>query len=251
VKPFQIVAHRGITETYPENTIPAFEDAIEQGADAVEFDVRLTSDGIPVVFHYFYLDEITQVTGTIFNYPLEQLRGLEVGHSEGQRKSRLSTFSEVLDAIGGRIGLEIEIKGPEPESAKIISDVLDDHKSIWNTIEVTSYEPALLQEFRKNCPGIPTDLLFPRSETWMKLDVVQYMAIHQSRLAGARAVHLHPTQLTPNVVNAIRNHGLDIHAWDVNDEQALSTCLGLGITRICTDNFQQAKSFRQRLFLAN
>jgi glycerophosphoryl diester phosphodiesterase len=251
VKPFEIVAHRGITETYPENTIPAFEDAIEQGADAVEFDVRLTSDSVPVVFHYFYLDEITQGTGTIFNYPLEQLRGVEVGHSEGKRKSRLSTFSEVLDAIGGRIGLEIEIKGPEPESAKIISDILDDHKSIWNTIEVTSYEPVLLQEFRKNCPDIPTDLLFPRSETWMKLDVVQYMAIHRSRLAGARAVHLHPTQLTPNVVNAIKNHKLDIHAWDVNDEQALSTCLGLGITRICTDNFQQAKSFRQRLFLAN
>ena len=251
MRPFEIVAHRGVPDTYPENTIPAFERAIELGADAIEFDVRLTSDNVPVIFHYFYLNEITSATGAIFNYTLEQLREIEVTNHHGNGKSRISTFAEVLDAIGGKIDLEIEIKGPEPESAKVIADVLANYKDIWNNIEVTSYEPLLLREFQKECPKIPTDLLFPRSEGWMKLDVVTYLAIHRSRLAQARAAHLHPTQLTGDVVFEIQKHGIQVHAWDVNDEQSLKTCAELEIPKICTDKFQQAKLFRQNLMLAN
>ncbi|MBN1218885.1 MAG: glycerophosphodiester phosphodiesterase [Anaerolineae bacterium] len=57
---FEIVAHRGApTEVAPENTIPAFQRAIDLGADAVELDVRLTADHVPVVYHYFYLEEAT------------------------------------------------------------------------------------------------------------------------------------------------------------------------------------------------
>jgi glycerophosphoryl diester phosphodiesterase len=179
------------------------------------------------------------------------LRDIEVINRHANEKSRISTLTEVLDAVGGKIGLEIEIKGPEPESAKIIADVLSNHKRIWNNIEVTSYEPLLLRKFQKECPKIPTDLLFPRSEDWMKLDVVTYLAIHRSRLAQARAVHLHPTQLTSGVVSEIQEHGIQVHAWDVNDEQSLKTCGELELQKICTDKFQQAKLFRQNLMLAN
>ncbi len=251
MKPFEIIAHRGVHDIYPENTIPAFERAIKLGADAIELDVRLTADNVPVIFHYFYLDEITPTAGAVFNYTLEQLTDIEVINHNGNGKSKISTFTEVLDAVGGRIGLEIEIKGPEPESARIIADVLSDHRGIWNNIEVTSYEPLLLREFQKECPEIPTDLLFPRSEGWMKLDVVTYLAIHRSRLAHARAVHLHPTQLTQDVISEIQKYGIQVHAWDVNDESSLDLCERLKIPKICTDQFQQAKLFRQNVRLAN
>ena len=55
---FEIVAHRGVPNEYPENTLTSFERAIELGADAVELDVRLTKDKIPVVYHYYYLDMV-------------------------------------------------------------------------------------------------------------------------------------------------------------------------------------------------
>ncbi len=159
----------------------------------------------------------------------------------------MSALDEVLETIGGQIGLEIEVKGPEPESAQIVSDMLCRFKHLWDSIEVTSYEPMLLWHVQQRCPGLPTDLLFPRSEEWMKSDVVAYLASQRGRLARARAVHLHPTQLSAEVVAAVQQHGMQVHAWDVNDEQSLKIAAELGIPRICTDRFQQANGFRERM----
>ena len=112
-----VVAHRGVADHAPENTLPAFLRAIAVGADAVELDVRLTRDRVPVVYHYYYLDEITTLPGPIYDYTLDQLQaarflptgyGTEVASTQDWR---ISTLTEVLDVIGGKIGLEIEIKG--------------------------------------------------------------------------------------------------------------------------------------------
>jgi glycerophosphoryl diester phosphodiesterase len=204
MKPFELVAHRGVPDIHPENTIPAFERAIELGADSIELDVRLSSDHIPMVYHYFYLDVIASASGTIFDYTCEQLRNVPINGKNETDKYQIPTLMEVLEIIGGRIGLEIEIKGPEPESAIIVANALSDYKRIWETIEVTSYEPSLLRDFHLECPNIAIDFIFPRSEPWMKLDVVAYAAIQRAKLAGARAVHLHPTQFTSKVVDEMK-----------------------------------------------
>lgn len=249
MKCFEIVAHRGIPTEAPENTIASFQRAIELGADAIELDVRLTSDKIPVVYHYFYLQENTSASGAIFDFTLEQLRNVKVfcRNNPAAKDGRISTLTEILEMFGGKVGLEIEIKGPEPEAPEIIGEVLNKFKNFWDSFEITSYEPALLLAVQKICPGLIVDLLYPRSERWMNLDVVQYQAIHYSRLARARAVHLHPTQLSETIVTALRNRGIEIHAWDVNDEQSLETVVKLGIPRLCTDYFEQALTFRDKI----
>lgn len=246
---FEIVAHRGISIEAPENTIASFQRAVELGADAVELDVRLTSDKIPVVYHYFYLQENTSTMGAIFNFTLEQVRNVQVFCKKNPyvKAGNISTLQEILEMFGGKIGLEIEIKGPEPEAPKIIGNVLNKYKKLWGTIEVTSYEPALLLAIQEICPGLAADLLLPRSESWMKLDVVQYQAIHRSRLAKARAVHLHPTQLSDNIVSSLRQYGIEIHAWDVNDKRALEIIAKYGIQRFDTDKFEQALAYLKRL----
>ncbi|MCA9910557.1 MAG: glycerophosphodiester phosphodiesterase [Anaerolineae bacterium] len=232
----EIVAHRGATEHAVENTLPALRRAVALGVDAVEFDVRLTADRVPVVYHYFYLDEITSLPGPIFNYTLKQLQGARF---DGAPDARIPTFEAVLDEIGGQIGLEIELKGPEPEAVDIFASVLNQHKPLWEAIEVTSFEPALLTALKQRCPGITVDLLFPRSEPWMRPDVVAYLALHRARLAGARAVHLHPSQLSAEVVATLRAGGIEIHAWDVNDAPTLRAMQALGIPKLCTDHPQQ------------
>lgn len=244
---FEIVAHRGFPTKAPENTLEAFQHAIEFGADAIEFDVRLTSDGIPVIYHYFYLEEMTNTSGPIFNITFEQLQKVKILDCNNQEINdyRILTLDELLETIGDQIGLEIEIKGPEPESSEIIGAVLSRFKHLWKKIEVTSYEPMLLTAIRKKCPGIATNLLFQLSEYWMKPDVITYLAIQRARLAQARAVHLHPTQLSSKTVSIIRKYGIEVHSWDINDNKSLKMMIELKIPRICTDNLQKAVKFRQ------
>jgi len=136
------------------------------------------------------------------------------------------------------------LKGPEPEAAEIVGSLLGAYRHTWDMIEVTSFEPALLVNVRHICPGIATALLLPRSEDWMRLDVVAYAALHRARQAHAGAVHLHPTQLTHEVVSAIRAQGIDVHAWEVNDERSLRLAADLGLPQICTDELEQAVAFR-------
>lgn len=246
---FEIVAHRGISTEAPENTVESFQRAIDLGADALEFDVRLTSDQIPVVYHYFQLDKFTSATGMIFDFTWEQLQNVEVfcKNNPSAKSGRISTLEEILETFGGKIDLEIHIQGPEPEAAEIIGAALKRFSHLWDQFELTSYEPAMLLAFQEVCPGLARDLLFPRSESWMTLEIVQHQAIHTSRLAKARAVHLHPSQLSEEVVNALHNQGIEIHAWDVNDEQSLETVAEFGIHRICTDDFKQALAYRDKM----
>ena len=249
MKPFEIVAHRGVTVDYPENTIPAFQKAIELGADAVELDVRLTKDKVPVVFHYYYLENITSLSGPIFNYTYKKLRQAKFTNANnGSASLKISTLEDVLATIGGKIGLEIEIKGPEPDSVAITAEVLRKFQPLWKSMEITSYQVALLTQIKTLCPGIATDLLFPRSEPWMQLDVVAYQAANLGKLAQARAVHLHPSQLSKDVLKRIHDSGLLIHAWDVNTQNDLETIMEFNIPKICTDQFDLAAEIRSRNF---
>jgi hypothetical protein len=77
----------------------------------------------------------------------------------------------------------------------------------------------------------------------MGLDVVAYSAIHRARMAGARALHLNPAQLSEDVVNSVRGAGFEIHAWDINDARALELVLQYQIPVICTDRVALAKAF--------
>ncbi|MBN1438163.1 MAG: hypothetical protein JW929_02030 [Anaerolineales bacterium] len=244
---FEIVAHRGIRSEQSENTLAGFERAIALGADAVEFDVCLTADGVPIVFHDVYLDGKTDGRGPIFARTLEELRGLRVRSPSdpGAAGESIPTLEEVVDRIGGWIGMEIEIKGPEPEAPGLVAGVLKRHPQLRTSVEVTSFEPALLLDFQKASPDVPADVLVPLFEGWMRADAVAYEAIHRALLAEARAVHLHASQLVPETVSAIRSHGIAIHAWGVDEKASLEKIQSFRIPRICTDCVREALEFRR------
>jgi glycerophosphoryl diester phosphodiesterase len=242
----QIIAHRGLTDEAEENTLGAFERAVGAGADGVEFDVRLTADRVPVVYHYYYLDGHTSASGPIFDLTHEQLRAVEVHSASGGQSEpgRIPALEEVLCALAGRTGLQIDMKGPEPEAPQVIGAALARHKAIWDSIEVTSYDPALLLVLQAVCPGLTTDLLLPLPPSWMGLEVFRHEAIQYGRLAHAKAVHIHPTLLSEEMVTAVRDQGLEVHSWQVNDSSALEAVFRLGIPRFDTDRVEQALKFR-------
>jgi glycerophosphoryl diester phosphodiesterase len=142
------------------------------------------------------------------------------------------------------LGLEIELKGPEPETGDVVGGLLDAVRGAWQRVEVTSYEPALLVALSRRRRGLRTALLFPRSEAWMGLDVIAHYALHRARLAGAQAVHLYPSQLSEDVVRCIRSGGIEVHAWDVNAAADLEPAPTFELPVVCTDHLEQALRWR-------
>jgi glycerophosphoryl diester phosphodiesterase len=242
---FRIVAHRGVTAAAPENTMAAFRRALELGIDAVELDVRLTRDHRPAVYHYYYLDGFTTGSGPIFERTAADLESVRVPDRDRAASHRIPMLNDVLDEFAGRLGLEIELKGPEPEAARIVGPLLARFRSSWNKIEVTSFEPAILGSLRAECRDVPAALLFPRSEDWMRPDVVAYAALQRARLASADAVHLHPSQLNKEVVATIRAGGVEVHAHSVNNESNLQLAIALDLPWICSDEPERAMVFRR------
>ncbi|HQJ52805.1 MAG TPA: glycerophosphodiester phosphodiesterase [Anaerolineae bacterium] len=242
----EIVAHRGAHEKLPENTLAAFQQAAVMGADMVEMDVRLTRDHVPVICHYYALPDRLGLPGCVFEYTLSKMRQAEEKLQATDSTGSVAILREVLESLTGRVGLEIEVKGPEPECVEIISATLLDYRRFWDTMELTSYEPALLLALSERCPGLASDLLYPPSEPWKTLDIVAYEAKHLGRLARARAVHLHHTQLSEQVVAGLAAAGLETHVWGANDENALQQCRNLGLKRACTDQLSMALGWRSR-----
>lgn len=109
-----VVAHRGDLEHFPENTLSAFESAIDLGADAIELDVFLTKDGELVVVHDHILERTTNGTGYVGDLTLSELRRLDAGSWFGERfrGERIPTLGEVLELGNGRVRFELELRTP-------------------------------------------------------------------------------------------------------------------------------------------
>ena len=146
------LAHRGLHKNpeVPENSLPAFQAAVEAGY-GVELDVQLSSDGIPVVFHDQTLERVCGLPGSTRDYPLEKLATTPLFGQEG---IGVPTFAEVLEVIGGRVPILVEIKGEDPAfdlTCAKAAELLDNYPGeYW----VESFNPLALSWFRKNRPAI-------------------------------------------------------------------------------------------------
>jgi glycerophosphoryl diester phosphodiesterase len=151
-----VVAHRGASVEQPENTIEAFEAALDAGADAVEFDVRMTADGHAVVMHDPDVSRTTDGNGLVSRMALKEIRRLGV-----------PTLEEALRCLAGRAAADIEIKnlpgepGFTPDREEAVEATLDalDAVSFPGQVIVTSFNPASIDHSRALRPEVPTGLL--------------------------------------------------------------------------------------------
>jgi len=106
------ISHRGEHLVRPENTIPAFQEAIRVGADFIEVDVQTTSDGKLVLSHDATVDRCTNGSGKVSEMTFEQVEALDAGIKRGQQFAgvRIPTFDEALDLARGKIGIYVDIK---------------------------------------------------------------------------------------------------------------------------------------------
>lgn len=142
----KIIAHRGYSELYPENTLLAFTKAIEAGVNGIETDIRLSSDGHAVISHDSSLMRITNKDEYVEDVSLEYLRSLDAGSwfDSKYRDLKIPTLEELLEIVQGKVKLILEIKYHEKTYKKVSEIVLEAISDKLSWIEVSSFSDEII-----------------------------------------------------------------------------------------------------------
>ena len=231
--PTQIFAHRGARRVAPENTLPAFQKALEMGVDGIELDVHLSADGDLVVIHDFTVDKTTSGHGRVETFTTAQLAALDAGShfSPDYAGVGVPTLAAVLDLIGDRCIVNIEIKSEDPEGGNQVAPVaaVIRDRNLYDQVIVSSFNPISLIAMRHTDPRIPLGLLYHRPlpvylrKAWMTA-VIAPQAIHpEYRLIDAETMAWG------------RAHGCQVNTWTVNDVADARSLAALGVDVIMSD----------------
>ena len=216
-----IYAHRGASAIHPENTLRAFRQALAIGVDGIEFDVHATADGIPVVIHDRDIGRTTDGDGYVDQIPLARLETFDAGQGE-----RVPTLAEVLALVGDAAHLDIEIKGSDVEQA--VLDVLAQHPTVrW---AISSFAWDTLRTLRR---------LDPVAELWPLAERAGDELIAIATELASPAVSLYTGAYTAENAAKLRDAGLRVMVWTVNDPMEARRVADLGAFALCTDDPQR------------
>ena len=216
-----IYAHRGASAIHPENTLRAFRHALAIGVDGIELDVHATADGIPVVIHDRDIGRTTDRDGYVDQISLERLETFDAGQGE-----RVPTLAEVLALVGDTAHLDIEIKGSDVELA--VLDVLAQHPAVrW---AISSFAWDTLRTLRR---------LDPVAELWPLAERAGDDLIAVATELTSPAVSLYTAAYTAENAAKLRDAGLRVMVWTVNDSIEARRVADLGASGLCTDDPQR------------
>jgi glycerophosphoryl diester phosphodiesterase len=235
-----VIAHRGASAHAPENTLPAFELAVQYGADAFELDVRLTRDGAPVVVHDETLERTTGLTGPVRARTLAELRMADAGRwftPDGgrtlpfrDRGVRIPTLAEVLWAFP-TMPVLIEVKEPEVQEA--VHRVLVEERACERCV-VASEDDASLALFRDGpipCGASGRDI----KELYVAVLLRRRLPAPRYRLLSVPLRHRGLPVPTRPFVAAARRLGCPVHVWTVNDPATAQRLWARGVAGMVTN----------------
>jgi glycerophosphoryl diester phosphodiesterase len=233
-----VIAHRGASALEAENTLPAFEAAIDAGADAVELDVRTTADGIVVVMHDADVSRTTDGKGLVHDLRLEELKRLRIRTAAGD-ETEVPTLEEVLACVTGRAGVDIELKNipgepdfdPNAESLVEATVSVVHRAGFIGTVLLSSFNPFSLVRVREIAPDISTGLLCDPS-------VTAHAALGFSREQGHDWVLPFVGRLREagdGFVADVHDSGLLVGTWVVDDPDIAVSLMRAAVDAIATN----------------
>ena len=242
-----IIAHRGASEHAPENTIAAFRRAIDDGAEGVEFDVRLSKDGVPVVIHDATLSRVGQFDGRVADFNAAELQTFDVGSWFNKVKPEKANdrFSEetvptlrgVLEFLGGFQGLiYVELKCGAGDVKTLVKAVCGEitGSPLLPQIIVKSFRLQAISDTRCLCPEVKTAALFAP-----KIRTILRRKKHLLSLAqefGAEQVSLHYSLVTRKLMEKAEKKKLPVTIWTADNPLWVKRAVNLGINAIITNN---------------
>ena len=253
-EPPRFFAHRGDNVRYPENTLPAFRAAVDQGIPYLELDVWMTRDREVVVHH----DRTTARTcghkKEISETRFSKLRELDAGWGfedsagEGPWSGQgvvIPTLEEVLEAFP-QTHITVEIKQDSERLCERLLEVVRD-KEASDRVLLASHEDSVVQRVRAMDPGMPTNFGYKEAR-----DLI--LRASSGELTGytppAPALQIPPERegrklATPDVIKAAHSLGVEVHIWTVNEEKYARSLLDIGVDGIMSDDVEILNSLQK------
>ena len=219
----KIIAHRGASAQAPENTLAAFQLALDLQADGIELDVMLTRDKEVVVIHDDTVDRTTNGSGRMADMTLEEIRALDAGEGE-----KVPTLAEVLERFGGKFLINIELKNYTSifdslplEVSKLINsfDLVED-------VLISSFNPFNLPRVRSRMPEAHLGLITQpgQAQRWIW------------RFFEYNSLHPHFSDVDALLVSALHARDRQVNVWTVDDPQELKRLVDLDVDGIITND---------------
>lgn len=229
----QIFAHRGAKLAAPENTLAAFQIALDMGADGIELDVHCSKDGELVVIHDLDVDATTDGHGPVANYATAELAALNASaHFEGgYARTGVPTLAQVFDLVGDRCQVNVEIKSMDMDGGDQVEPLLAmiRDRNLYEQVIISSFNPVTLIKTRWLDKRVALGVLHhaPLPDhlraAWLT-PIIQPQAVHplhrlvdDEYMAWARSVHC------------------AVNTWTVNDPADARRLAALGVDTIMTD----------------
>lgn len=224
-----IIAHRGASREFRENTLPAFEKALELGAEGIELDVHATSDGIVVVHHDADIRPGVgaRASGTraIAELSMRELNSLSAGE-----ETRVPSLEEVLTLVGDRADVYVELKGSGIE--RPVVDVVQKSPAP-HRCAIHSFDHIAVRAARRAAPSIPGGILL----TSRLADPAGAL-----KAADARDYWIQWSWADAELVDSIHSANGRVIVWTPPDERSFRALTALGVDGICADDVRALRS---------
>ena len=233
-----IFAHRGASKYAPENTLAAFELALQQQADGIELDAHLTADARVAVIHDASLNRTTNGTGRIRYQTLQEIQQWDAG--EGQK---VPSLEEVLALVSDQAILNIELKGNLKTSyqlPEIVINLVKDY-GLAQSVILSSFDPDMLLCARQVMPEIRLGYLYsPRIVGRIKYKM------YTPRIQPY-SLHPHGSLVRPRMLDNARSQGRKVLAWTINRPENMHDLFTMGVDGIITDDPLTATQIREEI----
>ena len=238
-----VIAHRGASGYAPENTMPAFEKALELGAEGIELDVHMTADGEIVVIHDHTIDRTSNGRGMIKDLTLEEIRKFDFGSwfDESFKGTTIPTLRDVLELLRDWDGLlNIEVKSG-PIFYQGIEEKLVDLVKEYNfgdRVIFSSFNHYSLRDIKAIDSSMKIGLLYMAG--------LVEPCIYAKRL-GAEALHPLYYNIIPEMIEGCKKNGVKLNPFTIDDEKEIEMIMRVGVDGVITNYPDRALRVKERI----
>lgn len=237
----KIIAHRGDTSRFPDNTLEAFEAANLNGADGIELDVHATRDGELIVHHDYYLGSPDDGFGKISDVDYSYLETLSI-----ESQYHIPTLDEVFAKFGNTLHYELEMKAFTYPALEKIVHTVHNHR-LADSIEFTSSHPYMLTRLKQLDTTLTAGYFAIPQPEWMDNSLHRSICISHATMAGLDVLHCQSSLIGEEFIQEAHASGLRIHAANCDDKGDLKRVIALGIDQLSTNQLSAAIAAKKQV----